>query len=78
MGKRGDGIDTSTFYRSGYARDRSKGKVWELNNRRCITSAAADRYRALTAAELELPTGLKARRETLLDSGMPDFAGDSS
>src|SRR5690242_19823220 len=29
MGKRGDGIDTSTFYTSIYARHRSKVKVWE-------------------------------------------------
>jgi len=29
MGKRGDGIDTSSFYSSIYARDRSKVKVWE-------------------------------------------------
>jgi hypothetical protein len=30
MGKRGEGIDTSTFYISIYARDRSKVKVWEV------------------------------------------------
>jgi hypothetical protein len=30
MGKRGEGIDTSSFYSSGYALDRSKVKVWEL------------------------------------------------
>src|SRR5437870_2879699 len=39
MGKRGEGIDTSTFYSSGYVRDRSKVKVWELSSRRCIASA---------------------------------------
>jgi hypothetical protein len=30
MGKRGEGIDTSSFYHSGYALDRSKVKVWEV------------------------------------------------
>jgi hypothetical protein len=32
MGKRGEGIDTSSFYSSGsgYALDRSKVKVWEV------------------------------------------------
>src|SRR5262249_40143636 len=30
MGKRGEGIDTSSFYSSGYARDRSKVKVAAL------------------------------------------------
>jgi len=29
MGKRGEGIDTSSFYSSEYAQDRSKVKVWE-------------------------------------------------
>jgi len=30
MGKRGEGIYTSSFYTSGYTRDRSKVKVWEV------------------------------------------------
>ena len=33
MGKRGEGIDTSSFYSSGYAGDRSNVKAWDRKER---------------------------------------------